>query len=230
MRAKDPEVSSRLALQALALDPTCVDAFVHVARLSCGTHGDLVEQIRIAVSVGERGLDGTAWLRANRGRCWANPQARPYLRARALLARLLVEAGRFDEAISHYEDLLQFDADDHQGLRYHLLACYFTRNDLDAVRRLFSRFEGTNGIVFAWAAVLERWASGNLEGAARALKDARRANRHVEAYLTKRRSIPKTLPEHAGLDEEREAILCASILGPAWRKRRKAIAWLKRIT
>lgn len=230
MRTAEPEVSSRFALQALELDPFCVDALVHMAYLECGTRGDLVEQLRIAVNAGERALGGPAWLRANQGGCWAVPRGRPYLRARALLARLLVDAGRPEEAVGHYEELLQLDADDHLGIRDHLLACCFRRNDLAGVRRLLSRFQSSGGVVFAWAAVLERLLSGDMEAAADALRDARRANRRVEAYLTSRRAIPKTRPNEIDLHEEREAIFCNSILGPAWRKRGKAVDWLKRIT
>jgi tetratricopeptide (TPR) repeat protein len=209
-RTKDADESFRLSSRALELDPTCVDALVHIARLSCGTHGDLVEGLRIAVSAGERGLGGPAYFRENRGRFGTTAETRPYMRARTYLACLLVEAGKVDEAIRHYEELLLLDADDHQGVGYHLLACYFTRNDFDGVRLLLSRFQGVDSTVFAWAAVLERWVSGNLEAAAHALSDARQANRRVETYLTKTRPIPKSLPEQPCLDdEEREAIFCA---------------------
>ena len=229
MRTRDPGTSSRLSMRALELDPNCLDAFVHMARLSCGTHGDLVEQLRIAVSVGERGLGGAAYFRANKGRFGARAEAHPYLRARAWLAQLLVEAGKIDEAIGHYEELLQLDADDHQGLRYHLLACCFARGKLDPVRRVLNRSQGTDDAVFAWATVLEKLLSGDYASAAESLGAARRLNSDVEAYLTRRKPIPRSLPEQPGLNVEREAIFCATILGPAWLKRRKAVAWLKRI-
>ena len=229
MKATSPEASARLASLALALDPACVPAFVQMAWLSCGTHGDLVEQIRIGLSIAERALAERAHCEKKEGRLWGLSEARPYMETRAYLARLLVEDGKIDEAIRHYEELLRFDIDDNLCLRYPLLACYLTRNDLKSVRGLFRRFNNTEDAVFAWAAVLEKVVNEDFEGVTRTLNTARRLNGHVEPYLTRQTPVPRNCSAHSGSDKEREAIFCAVILGPAWRKRRKAVAWLKRI-
>lgn len=229
MKATSPEASSRLASLALALDPTCVAAFVQMAWLSCGTHGDLVEQIRIGLSIAERALGERAHCRMKEGCLWRLSEARPYMETRAYLARLLVEDGKIDEAIRHYEELLRFDTDDNLSLRYPLLACYLARNDLGSVRALFRRFNCTEDAVFAWAAVLEKVVNKDFEGVTHTLNAARRLNGYVEPYLTRQKPLPKNWAAHCGSDGEREAIFCARILGPGWRKRRKAVAWLKRI-
>lgn len=229
MKATSPEASARLASLALTLDPTCVPAFVQMASLSCGTHGDLVEQIRIGLSIAERALAERAHCEKNMGRLWELSEARPYMETRAYLARLLVEDRKIDEAIRHYEELLRFDIDDNLSLRYPLLACYFARNDLESVRGLCRRFDRTGDAVLAWAAVLERILNEDFEGVTHTLNAARQLNGYVEPYLTRQKPLPKDWPAHCGSDAEREAIFCAVILGPAWRKRRKAVAWLKRI-
>src|SRR5205823_12298654 len=65
--------------------------------------------------------------------------------------------------------------------------------------------------------------------AARALLAAAvERNPHVPAYLTGARPIPRRLPEHMGIGDENEAIMCAVNQGAAWRAAPGALDWLKR--
>ena len=50
-------------------------------------------------------------------------ETRPYMRARAGLARCLWELKRHDEALKHYYGMLKLNTHDNQGIRYVLLAC-----------------------------------------------------------------------------------------------------------
>ncbi len=227
METRDPTKSAKLCTKALALDPNCVDAFMHMAQLSCDTRDELIKHIRMAVEVGERGLGGPAFIKENRGYFWGLLETRPYMRARAFLAQLLVEDEQTAEAIAEYEELLKLNPSDNQGLRYPLLGLYLERNDLDGARRLFKEYEDEGSAVFAWALVLERFLADDEDGAAAALKEARSVNEHVEKYLTGRKRMPKQLPGYYGIGDENEAIICVDALGAAWKCHRAAAKWLR---
>ena len=227
MDTGDPEKSARLCAKALDLDPNCVDAFVHLAQLTFETRAELIEQIRRAVEIGERGLGGAKYFKENRGYFWGLLETRPYMRARAFLTELLVEDGQTTEAIGEYEELLKLNPNDNQGLRYPLLGLYLAAGNLHAVRRLFKEYEDEGSAMFAWGLVLERFLDDDEDGAAAALKEARGVNKHVEKYLTGKKRRPKRLPGYYGFGDENEAVICVDALWTAWKRNPKAVKWLK---
>ena len=132
-----------------------------------------------------------------------------------------------EEAIEEYEALLDLNPNDNQGLRYHLLGLYLLADNLDGVRRLFQAFEDEGTAMFAWALVLERFLADDEDGAAKALKEARKSNKHVEAYVAGRKRMPEDCPDFFGFGDENEAIICAEAIGAAWQQNPPAVAWLK---
>ncbi|MBI4580534.1 MAG: tetratricopeptide repeat protein [Planctomycetes bacterium] len=228
METHDPIQAVRLCERAIRLDPHCVDALVHLTRLSCDDRDEIIEHIKRVVDIGERDLGGADYFSVNAGHFWGLLETRPYMRAKAYLAQLLVEAGKPDEAIDHYEELLRFNPNDNQGLRYPLMGLYLLADNLEGVRRLFREFEDEGSAVFAWSRVLERHLSGDEGGAAKALRAARQCNKHVEKYLTGRKAMSRELPPYYGFGDENEAIVCAASIGKAWRQHPQSVDWLKR--
>ena len=129
--------------------------------------------------------------------------------------------------IGHYEEMLRINPNDNQGLRYPLLGLYLLADNLEGVRRLFKEFDDEGSAVFAWSLVLERHLSGDESGAAKALKEARKCNKHAEKYLTGKKAMPKKLPPYYGIGDENEALVCADSIGEAWKRYPKAVEWLK---
>ena len=74
--------------------------------------------------------------------------------------------------------------------------------------------------------MLERFLAGTRDEASAALKQARRANRYVELYLTARKTLPKNLPEMCSPGSDEEAVLCLNCLSGAWDEHREAVFWL----
>ncbi len=153
-------------------------------------------------------------------------ETRPYMRARASLASLLAESGKLDQAIGHLEALLELNPNDNQGNRYVLIGHYLAIDRIEAAGRLLDQFEDEASAMFCWARVLQQYLSGNSEGALAALAEARKSNRHAEAYLSGRKRLPSQLPDHYGIGDENEAIVCTMEIGVAWAKHPKAIGWL----
>ena len=226
MEADDPNAAVKLAMRAVELDRRCVDALVMLAHAGSDSPDELIENIEKAVWMGERAL-GEEFFEENRGHFWGIIKTRPYMRARQELADLLRDAGRTDDAIAHYEAMLDLNPDDNQGIRDLLLACYLTRGDLDGTRRLFDQNEEDSSATFRWSRVLERHLAGDEAGAVSFLLEARRDNHFVEPYLIGKKSMPRTLPDFYSPGDESEAEYVAVNLRPAWKGHRASLSWLK---
>jgi tetratricopeptide (TPR) repeat protein len=212
--------------RALDLDPECVDALVLSADVDCDDVDEMIQKLQAAVAAGEREL-GPKFFAEFRGDFWGLLETRPYMRARAMLAEALVEDGRLDEAIGHYAAMLELNPNDNQGLRYYLLGLTLETSRLADAQRVLKQYGNEVSAVFTWGRVLERFLSDDLAGAERALKAARKANPHVELYLSGRKRPPRTSPAFYSPGEESEAVMCVEVLGGAWKEHKAAAAWLK---
>jgi tetratricopeptide (TPR) repeat protein len=227
MANQDWDRAHRNAMAALKLDPNCVDALTVMSQLGSENASELIDNLRRTVERGEKAL-GRKFFRENAGWFWGLIETRPYMRARAQLAGLLHEAGQVDEAIAHWEEMLRLNPGDNQGLRYSLLGGYLELGNLRGAERIFSEYPDEASAMFAWARVLADLLAGAESAAAKPLAAARKANQHVEAYLTGRKKLPANGPGYYSPGEPSEAIVCMHEIGAAWTKHPPAIDWLKR--
>ena len=214
---------------ALRLDPDNVEARLWAAR-SVGERDETkaLSMLRDTVTLAERQIGPEAFEEL-RGEFWGFVETRPYMRARVELARLLVDLCEEQEAIGHFQELLELNPDDNQGLRYELLPLFlFLRRAADA-RALLSRYPDEASAFFAWGRVLERYQAAGPEAAAAALPAARSENGLAEDYLSERLEIPTELPGYYSPGDENEAILCAELFGLAWLATPGAIEWLRSV-
>lgn len=222
----DTERAIELARQAAKIDPNCVDAVSLLAQAASGSRDELIANMTRVVEDGARAL-GPKFFAENRGHFWGILETRPYMRARSLLAKALAEADRHDEAIRHHEEMLDLCPNDNLGLRYPLIGLYLRAGRLKDVARLFKRYRDEGSAMFAWARVLQRLLAGDEPGAATALREAREANPHVEAFLTGCKRRPRGELGYYSPGEESEAIVCLDCLGDAWDRHPDAREWLK---
>ena len=225
MEAGSAAEARKLAKRALRLDPDCVDALVVLADVDARTPREMIEALQKAVAAGERSL-GEKFIRENKGHFWLMLETRPTMRAMEQLALLLRGQGIRLDAIRIYERMLELNPNDNQGVRDPLLGLYLETGDLKGAGRLLKKYKEDASANFAWARVLERFLAGTHGEASTALKQARRANRHVEIYLTAQKTLPKHLPEMYSLGSDEEAVLCLSCLSGAWAEHQEAVFWL----
>jgi tetratricopeptide (TPR) repeat protein len=148
------------------------------------------------------------------------------MRAMEQLANLLRGEGISLDAIKVYERMLELNPNDNQGVRDPLLGLYLETGDLKGARELLDKFNDDASANFAWARVLERFLAGAHGEARTALKQARRANPHVELYLAARKTLPKHPPEMYSPGSEEEAVLSLDYLSGAWAAHKEAVFWL----
>jgi tetratricopeptide (TPR) repeat protein len=225
--ARAPDEAIRLAMEALELDDGCVKAHMILADHLSFSAEEFIRRAQTAVQAGTRAL-GALFFEEQRGRFWGHYESRTYMMAREALAYALRSSGRIEEEIREYEEMLELNPNDNQGVRYNLLGRYLQRDDLAGAHRLFDRYGSEGSGLFAWARVLERWVSSDTEGASTALDHAREVNPFVEPYLTGRKTPPAHLPEYIAIGDEDEAVVFMDEIGPAWTAHPDAIEWLKK--
>jgi tetratricopeptide (TPR) repeat protein len=225
MEAESAAQARKLAKRALALDPDCVDALVVLTELDADSPRKAIEGLRKAVEAGERSL-GAAFIRKNTGHFWALLETRPWMRALESLAEAYRSQGIHLDAIRIYERMLELNPNDNQGVRDLLLGLYLVVGDLSGAGRLLEKYKNDSMANFAWGRVLERYLSGDEDGAVKALKAACQTNEHVVLYLTGQRKLPNALPELYSPGSEEEAVLCIDTLGAAWAGHMEALIWL----
>ena len=225
MEAETEAQARMLVKRALALDPDCVDALVLLTELDATSPKAAIEGMQRAVAAGERAL-GAKFFAENKGHFWGILETRPYMRARLKLAGLLLAVGLEQDAITHYEGILELNPNDNQGVRDLLLGSYLAHGRLEDAQKLLKRYKGDISASFAWGKVLERYLSGDLLGAEKALKNARQGNGFVELYLTGQRELPTSMPDYYSLGSDEEAVICLDSIAAAWTNHPAAIAWL----
>ena len=231
MEADDEKSAVALCRRALEINPDCADALTFLADIETDNKPvtDYIEAMRRAVEAGKRDL-GPAYFKQNKGIFWGEIDSRPYMRALAALANGLLLIGQpehLDEAIGIYEQMLELNPNDNQGVRDILAALYLQTKRYDDAAALLRRYKDDWMAVPCWARVLLAQATGDEAQAAALLKEARKQNPHVELYLTGKKRRPRSRPGYYSPGDVSEAVFCADTLWEAWKKHPQVIRWLK---
>jgi tetratricopeptide (TPR) repeat protein len=221
----DEQRRVRLATEALAICPDCADAYVLLAEHAAGRR----EALRLyeqGVAAGERALGPEAFQR-DAGHFWGLLETRPYLRARLGLAHALWAAGRRDEAVRHWQDMLRLNPNDNQGVRYALAGSLLFLDRDDDLDRLLRQYNEGSATWAYTKALLAFRRHGDTPEARQSLKKAEEANRHVPAYLLGEKFPPAGPPAYYSPGDESEALTYLGGFLAGWRSTPGAVAWLR---
>jgi len=226
--APDDEFAMAALMDALDFDPENVEALLMLVERLAGELPDSVGLYERVLRMAQEQL-GPEVFRQQRGNFWAIHETRPYMRARHALARELLYESRPKEAAAHWEEMLELNPNDNQGVRYLLLSVYLTQNDQKGIERLYQGYPGDESFSapFAWGRVLQRLLAGEQRRAEMALQKARHVNPYLEAYLNGTKRAPKKLPLFYTPHGADEAKIFAADYASAWKKHPEARKWLK---
>lgn len=225
MEARTARKRIALAQEALALSPSCADAYLVLAR-EASDAGEALDLYRRAVAAGVEALGPLAFTE-DVGLFWGLIGTRPYMRARHELALALWRAGDRDEAVGHYQDLLRLNPNDNQGIRYLLMDALLELGQEPEAAELLERYEEDGSAAWAWSGALLAFRRvGDAPAARKALARALKANRHVAAHLLGRKPLPRTLPDFIGIGDEDEAVAYMHDAAGAWAAAPGAKTWV----
>jgi tetratricopeptide (TPR) repeat protein len=212
----------QLARQALELDPDCADAYVVLAENSSSLQ-DRLEYYRRGVEAGERAL-GPKSFEEDAGLFWKIARTRPYMRARQGLAESLADAGRPDEAIEHFRELLRLNPEDNQGIRFQYLASLLAAGRNAEAARALKEFEDDSAHAAYTRVLLAYRLSGPSASAARELHEALSVNPYAAEFLDGP-SRPPAPSRYAPGDED-EGRLVAGDLWDAFQGTPGVLDWM----
>lgn len=227
-----PEDGPRLAEEALTLDPDCVDAHLFLAMTTAERPEQAMKHAFTAIETGARMVELETEA-AEKGHLWSHLPARPYLRARAFLARYVWGLGGRIMATTLARDTLELDGDDALGLRYLLLSWYLDMGEEMLTRELLERFKGERSTFMLYGdALLTFWDRGEDRTTTARLNKALKANRHVPGLLlgTEQADISVLAIDAYAAGSEAEAVICAHLLIDPWERDIEALEWLDEAT
>jgi tetratricopeptide (TPR) repeat protein len=225
MKSDNETLACKLAKDALEIDPDCVDALVLLANLYTRSLRDAIDTLQLAVAAGERSL-GAGFINEYRGYFWLHVETRPYMRALQSLADAFFCADLNMDAVRIYARMLELNPKDNQGARYALIGLHTEIGNLKCATELLEKYQHDGSARLQWARVMERFLQGDVAGARRTLKAARKANRFVELFLTCRHPWPDEMSNIYAPGSEEEAALCFRYLHRILKRQRSAFLWL----
>ncbi|HFQ14217.1 MAG TPA: hypothetical protein ENK40_05420 [Gammaproteobacteria bacterium] len=222
----DPAERIDLAEQALGVSADCADAWVLLAEEGAVNLAQATEYYQKGVEAGERALGEQAFER-DKGHFWGLLATRPYMRARLGLAQCLWEKGEREVAIGHYQQMLELNPNDNQGIRHILLACLLEEKRHDEADALLAAYADEPSAVWCYSrALLAYRREGDSDHSRACRKAAIEQNKFVPAYLAGRRKLPRYLPDYIGIGDKTEAVAYVFDNRQAWRDTSGAISWL----
>ena len=225
VEALDPKKQVALAKQAVALSPDCAEALILLAE-HAQTRKEAQRLYEQAVEAATRVL-GPDRFREAEGHFWGYLETRPYMRARLGLAETLWASGRRAEAADHLDAMLKLNPGDNQGLRYIQAGWMLNLDRLEDLDALLARYE-ENSTTWAYTKALVAFRRGGDSPEARKLLTAaKKANKHVPAYLLGREPLPPEQPTFYSPGDVDDAILYVGLQLAAWKSVPGAIAWVR---
>jgi len=225
--AKSASRRISLAKKALQISPDCADAYVLLAEQTARTFEEGIELYGKGVEAGERAL-GKECFREYEGHFWGFLETRPYMRARAGLARFLWLSGEKEDAVGHYKDMLRLNPGDNQGIRHALMTHLLDLRRLDDAEKLHRQYDDDGMADWAYSrALLHFLKEGASSTAHEALKTAVATNAHVPQFLFGKKKVPSPLPSYYGFGDENEAVLYLVDNAKLWRQIPGALDWLE---
>ena len=130
----------KLAKQALEINPENIDAECFIAEFEenqikkLSKMEDIIEK---ATKILEK---DNMFDKENIGHFWEMIETRPYMRARNRKLTILMDLGRYTDAIKECEEMLKLCESDNLGIRYTLIGLYCTLEKFEECEKLYKKF------------------------------------------------------------------------------------------
>lgn len=217
--------SAQLAKEAIKLSPDCTNAYLLLAESTSGEEERIII-LRQAIDAAGRNLE-TDWQKKYEGHCWQFVEARPMLRAMALLAMDLQLNDELDEALKLYRQLMKLTPGDNQGVRYQLASCLYEAKLDSELEKLFEDYSDDPSAASLYTKALHLFRKeGASKRANMALLKAFDANTFVPLFLSDIVEMPENPSGMIGFGDENEAAAYINDCGYLWGDTPGAEVWM----
>lgn len=214
----------QLAREALKLNPSHPDGYNILAE-EAGSLDEAIALYKQGMELGKQDL-GESFFKENKGHFWGLLETRSYMRAKLNYAQASYELGQLQEAIRHFEELLELNPNDHQGVRYSLFIAYVDNNELAKAKKLLVQYDEGTAHGSYNNLLLELLENGFTPLAGKLLKDAQKSNKFVNDYITGKKKLPGYSPDSYSFGSKEEAIIYVQEHLHIWRKIPGISEWL----
>jgi len=215
----------KLVKQALELDPNNADAYNYLASIEKDIDKAIL-MFKKAIKAGEKTL-GKKFLKEEKGYFWGMLETRPYMRAKAGLADCLYAKKEVDKAIEIYEEMLELNPNDNQGIRYLLSTLLLGKNDLTKFKLFIENSEEEDCAVWNYNNALCHFKKYRQTAKSdKELLKAYKSNEYVIDYMLGIKKMPDEQPQYIGRGDENEAISYVNGAWSIWDKTPEALDWI----
>jgi len=222
-----PAQGKKLAHKALKLDPENVRALNFLADHEKSAEGAL-KLYQKAMESGKRQL-GTTFFRKNKGHFWLMVEARPFMTAKLGFAHCLEDLEWNDEAIKEYNELLELNPGDHQGVRFALASLLLFTRKYNQFSELYKKYTDEQSTFWLFNYALFLFATGgSTPKANKALLFANEANSHVIDFMTQQKKMKPNSEGYFNPGDENEAAYYLMDNFRSWMNVEGTFEWLIR--
>ena len=208
--------------QALELDPNNVEAYNYLASIEKDIDKAIVMYEK-AIKAGEKTF-GKKFFKEEKGYFWGMIETRPYMRAKAGLADCFYAKKEVDKAIEIYEEMLELNPNDNQGIRYLLSTLLLSKNNLTKFELFIKNNEKEDCAVWNYNNALYHFKKyGQTEKSDKVLLEAYKSNEYVIDYMLGIKKMPDEQPQYIGRGDENEAISYVNDAWTVWDKTPEAL-------
>lgn len=218
------EEGKKLIDKALELDANNAEAYNYLAN----NEGEIEAAVKLykkAIEVAKQTI-GEEKFKLFKGNFWIAFETRPFMRAKAGLANCLKHMDKKEEAIEIFEELLELNPNDNQGIRYLLSPLYLELDNFKGFEKLNKNYkDDSSADAFYNVALCEYKKNGKSKKADKLLLKAYKQNIHVIDFLLGDKTIPDVLPQYVGRGDQNEAIIYAHYNWHLWETTEDALEW-----
>ena len=172
----------KLAKQALEIYPDNIDAECFITEFEENQIKKLSKMEAIIEKAKKILEKDNVFERENIGHFWGMIETRPYMRARNRKITILMDLGRYTEAIKECEEMLNLCENDNLGIRYTLMGLYCILEKFEECEKLYKKFNEYSAFMLFPMAIMY-FKKGDYKKSKKFLKDVQEVNSHIIKIL-----------------------------------------------
>lgn len=220
------EKGYQLALKALKMDPDCIEAYEYLGSLEPIPETEILFY-KNGIEIGRR-IFANSHFKDGVGNFWMINETRPFMRCMQAYADCLAEMDKYHDSVAVFEEMIQLNPNDNQGVRDQLLIYLIRINEFNKFRKYDKMYKDDLGACMSFNRALFAFKrEGSSPNSIRLLQKAIKSNKHVVPKLIAK-SITVEMPEVYGIGDDNEAKYYTYFAHKIWYETNGSIDWLKR--